>query len=47
MVAKGEGVVRGMDWEVGVSTLSCTHRGINNEVLWCSTENCIQRPKIN
>ena len=49
MVAKEEeGVVRGMTWEVGVSTCKLLYtEGINNKVLLCSTENYIQCPMIN
>ena len=38
MVAKGEGVGRGMEWEVG---------WINNQVLLYGTGNYIQYPVIN
>ena len=48
MVAKGEGVGGGMDWEVGVSRckLLYTER-INNKVLPYNTENYIQYPVTN
>ena len=48
MVAKGERVGRGMEWEAGVSRckLLCME-GINNKVLLQSTENYIQYLMIN
>ena len=47
MVAEGEGVGGGMEWEVRVSrwTLLYIER-INNKVLLYSTENYIQYPMI-
>ena len=42
MVAKGEEVGRGMEWEVGVSRCKLLYiEWINNKVLLCSTDNCI------
>ena len=48
VVAKGEEVGRGMEWEAGVSRckLLCIE-WINNKVLLCRTENFIQYPMIN
>jgi len=43
VVAKGLGGERGMDWEFGVSRCKLWHlEWISNEVLPCSTRNCIQ-----
>ena len=48
MVAKGEGVGGGKEWEVGVSRCKLLRTGwINNKVLLYSTENYIQYPMIN
>ena len=48
VVAKGEGVRRGMDWEFGVGRCKLLHlEWINNKVLLYSTENCIRSPGIN
>ena len=48
MVAKGEGVGGGMEWEAGVSRCKLLYIGwINSKVLLCSTGNCIQYPMIN
>ena len=48
MVAKGEGVGGGVEWEVGVSRCKLLYiEWINNKVLLYSTENCIQYPMIN
>ena len=48
VVAKGEGVGGGIDWEVGVSRYKLLYREwINNKVLLYSTENYIQYPMIN
>ena len=48
MVAKGERVGRGMEWEVGVSRCKLSYiEWINNKVLLYSTENYIQYPMIN
>ena len=48
VVAKREGVVGGMDWEVGVSRCKLLYiEWINNKVLLYSTENYIQYPMIN
>ena len=39
VVAKGEGVWRGMEWEVGVGRYKLLHtEGINSKVLLYSTE---------
>ena len=48
MVAKGEGVGGGMEWEAGVSrcNLLCME-WINNKVLLYSTGNYVQYPVIN
>ena len=43
MVAKGEEVGGGMEWEVGVGRCELLYtEGISNKVLLCSTENYIQ-----
>ena len=43
VVAKGEGVGGGMEWEFGVSRCKLLYVGwINNKVLLYSTENYIQ-----
>ena len=48
MIAKGEGVEGGMEWEVRVSRCKLLHiEWINNKVLLYSPENCIQYPMIN
>ena len=50
VIAKGEGVGGGMEWEVGVSRgklLYMLIEWINNKVLLYSTENYIQYPMIN
>ena len=48
MIAKGEGVGGGMEWEVGVSRGELLYiEWINNKVLLYSTENYIQDPMIN
>ena len=48
MVAKGERVGGGMEWEVGVSRCKLLYmEWINNKVLLYSTENYIQYPMIN
>ena len=48
MVAKGEGVGEGMEWEVGVSRCKLLYtEWINNKVLLYSTRNYIQYPVIN
>ena len=48
MVAKGEGVGEGMDWEFGVSRCKLLHlEWIDNKVLLYSTGNYIQFPGIN
>ena len=47
MVAKGEGVGGGMEWEVGVSKCKLLYiEWINNRVLLYSTDNYIQYPMI-
>ena len=47
MVAKGEGVRGGMDWEFGVGRCKLLYIGwINNKVLLYSIENYIQYPVI-
>ena len=39
VVAKGEGVWRGMEWEVGIGRYKLLHtEGINSKVLLYSTE---------
>ena len=48
MVAEGEGVGGGMEWDIGVNR--CKHlyiEWVNNRVLLCSTGNYIQYPVIN
>ena len=48
VVAKGEGVGGGMEWEFGVSRCKLLYVGwINNKVLLYSTENYIRYPMIN
>ena len=48
MVAKGEGVRGGMDWEFGISRCKLVYIGwINDKVLLYSTGNYIQYPVIN
>ena len=48
MVAKGEGLGGGMEWELGVSRCRLLYiKWINNKVLRYSTENYIQYPTIN
>ena len=48
MVAKGEGVGGGMDWEGGVSRGKQLYtERINNKVLPYNTENYIQYPVTN
>ena len=48
MVAKGEGVGRGMEWEFGISRCKLLYIGwINNKVLLYNTENYFQYPMIN
>ena len=48
MVAKGEGVGEGMEWEVGVSRCKLLYREwIHNRVLLQSTGNFIQYPAVN
>ena len=45
LVAKGEGVGRGMEWKVGVGRCKLLYRGfINNKVLLYSTGKYIQYP---
>ena len=47
-VAKGEGLGRGMEWEVGVSRYKLLYiEWINSKVLLYSTENYIQYLMIN
>ena len=48
VVAKGEGVGRGMEWEFGISRCKLLYIDwINNKVLLYSTENYVQHPMIN
>ena len=48
VVAKGERVGGGMDWEIGVSRCKLFYiEWIKNKVLLHSTENYIQYPMIN
>ena len=48
VIAKGEGVGEGMEWEVRVSRCKLLYmEWINNKVLLYSTGNCIQYPVIN
>ena len=48
VVAKGEGVGRGMEWEFGISRCKLLYIGwINNKVLLYNTENYFQYPMIN
>ena len=46
MVAKGEGVRGGMEWEFGVSRCKLLYREWINKVLLYSTEHYIQYPMI-
>ena len=48
VVAKGEGRVRGLDWEFGISRCKLLYaEWINNKALLYSTGNHIQYPVIN
>ena len=48
MLAKGEGVRGGVEWEVRVSRYKLLYmEWINNKVLLYSTENYVQYPLIN
>ena len=48
VVAKGQGVGEGMEWEVEVSRRKLLHiEWINNKVLLYSAENYIHYPMIN
>ena len=48
VVAKGEEVGGGMEWEVEISSCKLLYiEWINNKVLLYSTENYIQYPMIN
>ena len=48
MVAKGEGVCRGVEWEVGVSRCKFLYiEWVSNKVLLYNTENYSQYPMIN
>ena len=48
VVANGEGVGGGKDWEFGVSRCKLLYMGwINNQVLLYSTGNYSQHPEIN
>ena len=47
MVAKGEGVGGGMQWEVGVSRCKLIYMEWIDKVLMYSTESYIQYPMIN
>ena len=48
VVAKGEGVGGGMEWEFGVSRCQLLYlEWINSKILLYSTENYIQYPVIN
>ena len=48
MIAKGEGVGGGMDWEIGISRGKLLYKEwINNKVLLYSTGNYIQYSVIN
>ena len=48
VVANGEGVGGGMEWEVGVSRCKLLYiEWVENRVLLYSTENYIQYPMIN
>ena len=48
MVAKGDGVGEGVEWEAGVSICKLLYIDwINNKVLLYSTQNYIQYPMIN
>ena len=48
LVAKGEGVGGGMDWEFGISRCKLLYiEWINNKVLLYSTGNYIQYPVTN
>ena len=42
VVAKGEGVAGGMEWEPGVSRCKLLYMWIKNKILLYSTENYIQ-----
>ena len=48
VVAKGKGVRRWMEWEVGVSRCKLLHlEGINTKIILYSIENYIEYPMIN
>ena len=48
VVAKGETVKQGMEWEFGISRCRLLHiKWKNNKVLLYSTENYIQYPMVN
>ena len=47
VVAKGEGVAGGMEWEPGVSRCKLLYMWIKNKILLYSTENYIQYTMIN
>ena len=48
VVAKAEGAGGGTEWEVGVGRCKpVSMEGLNNEVLLCSSEDCIHCPLIN
>ena len=48
VVAKGEGVGRGMEWEFGISRCKLLYmEWIKDKVLLYSTENYIQYPMLN
>ena len=47
MIAKGEGVGGGKDWEFGISICKLVYIGGVNKVLLYSTENYSQYPVIN
>ena len=47
VVTKGEGIGKGMEWEVGVSRCNILYIKCINKVLLYSTGNYIQYPGIN
>ena len=48
MVDKGEGVMGGLEWEVGVSRCRLLYvEWISSKVLLYGTENCVQYPMVN
>ena len=48
VIAKGEGVGGGIEWEVGISKCKLLYiKWVSNKVLWYSPGNYIQYPIVN